>query len=174
MPKWTPEEDAILIDMLNRKRPYKQIAAAVNRSPRAVYNRKEMLRVREDVPLAFWDRTGREAELAKMWERGDNSSDIARVLGCTRNAVIGKARRLGLVHGRLRGFVPPPPVIEVEVVPLPRSSSHCATDDCRSPAQRGYLHGLCAECNHQRILESENRKNVGKELTVGTPQARTA
>jgi hypothetical protein len=32
------------------------------------------------------------------WLAGDRARDIAGVLGCSRNAVIGRARRLGLSH----------------------------------------------------------------------------
>jgi len=39
----------------------------------------------------------REERLAALWKEGRSSADIAKILGgVTRNAVIGKARRLGL------------------------------------------------------------------------------
>ena len=38
----------------------------------------------------------RDAELERRWLRGDRTADIAVGLGVTKNAVIGKAHRLGL------------------------------------------------------------------------------
>jgi GcrA cell cycle regulator len=44
----------------------------------------------------FWTET-RIKLLRAMWSEGElSASEIARELGCTRNAVIGKANRLGL------------------------------------------------------------------------------
>lgn len=44
---------------------------------------------------SFWSPL-REAHLRNQWEAGVSCSAIARGLGTTKNAVIGKARRLGL------------------------------------------------------------------------------
>lgn len=43
------------------------------------------------------------ADLTRLWSHGYSCSQIGGMLGCTRNAVIGKAHRLGLAsHERLR------------------------------------------------------------------------
>jgi GcrA cell cycle regulator len=43
----------------------------------------------------FWT-DERIAELEKLWRAGLTTEKIARQIGCTKNAVIGKAHRLGL------------------------------------------------------------------------------
>lgn len=43
----------------------------------------------------FW--TGDKIDtLRELWARGDSAARIAEILRCTRNAVIGKAHRMGL------------------------------------------------------------------------------
>lgn len=44
-----------------------------------------------------WD-DGRIETLRALWADGQTARDIGEVLGCTRNAVIGKVHRLGLVR----------------------------------------------------------------------------
>ncbi|HYE00575.1 MAG TPA: GcrA family cell cycle regulator [Alphaproteobacteria bacterium] len=39
---------------------------------------------------------GRVEVLERLWREGASASQVARVLGCSRNAVIGKVHRLGL------------------------------------------------------------------------------
>ena len=57
-------------------------------------------------------------QLKELWEKGSVAEEIAEVLGTTKNAIIGKARRLGCASrklGRLphvikqhRGYIKPP------------------------------------------------------------------
>jgi hypothetical protein len=60
-----------------------------------------------------WD-PGRERVLRGMWAEGRSSGAIASVLGTTRNSVISKINRLGLMGGQGR-----PSVADEEAVPLP-------------------------------------------------------
>jgi hypothetical protein len=50
-------------------------------------------------PDTFWT-APRIAALRQRWEAGDNSADIGRDLGCSRENVRAKARRLGLQSRR--------------------------------------------------------------------------
>lgn len=60
----------------------------------------------------------RVARLERLWREGCSAAQIARALGCglTRNAVIGKIHRLGLVRTRAR----PPVARPVPLRPPPR------------------------------------------------------
>lgn len=42
----------------------------------------------------------RDAELKRLWNLGWTASKIGEKMGCTRNAVIGRSRRMGLVRRR--------------------------------------------------------------------------
>ena len=57
---------------------------------------------------AWWLCDGREVRLAELWERSTLSArEIGMAMGKTKNAVIGKARRLGLEpRGPLRIAAP--------------------------------------------------------------------
>ncbi len=48
------------------------------------------------VPMTWTDE--RIAILEEMWCAGRSAREVAEILGVTRNAVIGKANRMGLVH----------------------------------------------------------------------------
>jgi GcrA cell cycle regulator len=37
-----------------------------------------------------------ETELRRLWGTGDAASQIGKIMGCTRSAILGKAHRLGL------------------------------------------------------------------------------
>ena len=58
-------------------------------------------------PGFFWteDKT---AQLLKLHGEGHSCSAIGRVLGCSRNAVIGKIHRMGLSHSRTVVYKPSP------------------------------------------------------------------
>ena len=60
--------------------------------------------------------TERVEELTKLWATGLSASEIGRRLGITKNAVVGKVRRLDLAMRR----VPAPPKREPTVVTLDR------------------------------------------------------
>ena len=49
---------------------------------------------------SIWDDGHKVARLTQMWEGAVPAVDIAKALGCTRNAVIGKANRMKLSFGR--------------------------------------------------------------------------
>ena len=56
------------------------------------------------------------ALLKKLWVVGQSAAQIARRLGCSRNAVCGRLTRLGLK----RGHKPPTAKPEIRPVPKPR------------------------------------------------------
>ena len=55
----------------------------------------------------FWAVPGRIDRLREEWRRGSGTRDIALILGCSKNAAVGKAHRLGL-EGRPSPILPPP------------------------------------------------------------------
>lgn len=50
--------------------------------------------------VTFWT-VDRVEVLTDLWLKGRNAKAIGRLLGCSKNAVIGKANRLLLEHGSL-------------------------------------------------------------------------
>ena len=67
----------------------------------------------------------RVEELTKLWATGLSASEIGRRLGITKNAVVGKVRRLDLAMRR----APAPPKRELNVVTLDRLKA----DQCSWP-----------------------------------------
>ena len=65
------------------------------------------------------------ALLKKLWSAGQSAAQIARRLGCSRNAVCGMLTRMGLKRGRkpptARPNIRPPPKLR------PTSSAACAS-----------------------------------------------
>lgn len=45
--------------------------------------------------MTFWN-SDRVTALTRAWDAGTSITQIGKLLGCTRNAVVGKAHRLGL------------------------------------------------------------------------------
>jgi GcrA cell cycle regulator len=64
------------------------------------------------------------ALLKELWSEGQSAAQIARRLGCSRNAVCGKLTRLDLKRGRK------PPTSKPKIRPMPKranaSSAACA------------------------------------------------
>ncbi len=60
----------------------------------------------------------RKDRLAELWGRGIPASEIGRMMRIGRNAVIGKAHRMGLAHHALLN--PHRPVIDSAPTPSPR------------------------------------------------------
>lgn len=56
---------------------------------------------------SWWDQDNRVASLTMLWNEGKSARQIAAVMGCTRNVVIGKAHRLGLKARAVRVVVSP-------------------------------------------------------------------
>jgi GcrA cell cycle regulator len=86
-----------------------------------------------------WD-AEEAALLEKLWAVGQSGSQIARRLGCSRNAVCGRLTRLGLKRGHR------PPTAKPKIRPVPK----------RRPA----LLDACARPAAKKV----SRKTVGREL----------
>ncbi|WP_084804769.1 GcrA family cell cycle regulator [Bradyrhizobium sp. NAS80.1] len=54
------------------------------------------------------------ALLKKLWTAGQSAAQIARRLGCSRNAVCGRLTRLGLKRGHM------PPTANPKIRPMPK------------------------------------------------------
>ena len=79
------------------------------------------------------------ALLKKLWAVGQSAAQIARRLGCSRNAVCGRLTRLGLKRGHK------PPTAKPKIRPVPR----------RRPA-------LLAACARP-VAKKVSRKTVGRQ-----------
>ena len=79
------------------------------------------------------------ALLKKLWAVGQSAGQIARRLGCSRNAVCGRLNRLGLKRGRK------PPTAKPKLMPVAK----------RRPA-------LLAACAHPEA-KKVSRKTVGRQ-----------
>ena len=71
------------------------IAEAVNLTPSAITCARQKLGVPVYSRHNFWSE-GRIAQITKLWAQGLSANAIAEQMGCTRNAVVGKAHRLEL------------------------------------------------------------------------------
>src|SRR4029079_14532410 len=85
-----------------------------------------------------WD-TKNAALLKKLWAVGQSAGQIARRLGCSRNAVCGRLNRLGLKRGRK------PPTAKPKIMPVSQ----------RTPA-------LLAACAHPEA-KKVSRKTDGRQ-----------
>lgn len=110
---WSPEDDAILRQLwAETEDTVTAIARAVRRRQSSVRSRAELLGLppRERRPdILEWN----EAQLATLRDRfaaGDSFSQIAALIGggCSRNAALGKAHRLGLTRGAILNRHPRP------------------------------------------------------------------
>jgi GcrA cell cycle regulator len=79
------------------------------------------------------------ARLKKLWAVGESAAQIARRLGCSRNAVCGRLTRLGLKRGYK------PPTAKPKIRPVPK----------RRPA-------LLAACARP-VAKKVSRKTVGRQ-----------
>ena len=77
------------------------------------------------VSLMGWD-TKDVALLKQLWAAGQSASQIARRLGCSRNAVCGRLTRLGLKRGHK------PPTAKPQIRPAPKRKPALAA--CARPA----------------------------------------
>lgn len=77
-----------------------------------------------------WTRE-RVVELTKFWASGLSASEIGRRMGITKNAVVGKVRRLDLAMRRQ----PPPPKRPASVVTLDRLKANMCSWPTGEPGQ---------------------------------------
>lgn len=77
-----------------------QIAYALNRSEKGIYNKSRLMGLppRQLRPQTNWD-GGKFETAAQLWKEGLAASAIGKIVGATRSAVIGKLYRAGLVRG---------------------------------------------------------------------------
>jgi hypothetical protein len=101
---WTAAHDAQLRTLwADPTQTQIMIAAAMGRGKNAIYERTKFLnlqsRAKEMAALKprFWTEE-RDAVLEREFSAGKAFSAIGRIIGCTRNAAIGRAGRLGLTR----------------------------------------------------------------------------
>lgn len=88
----------------------------------------------------------RIARLRLLWCGPATAREIAHELGVTRNMVIGKARRLGVVCGSVTPKLP-----EVRPPVLPQPAITCSTDGCRFTPQPSDWQRRCSGCIRRAI-----------------------
>ena len=81
----------------------------------------------------------RVEELKKLWDSGLSASEIGRHMGITKNAVVGKVRRLDLAMRR----APAPVKIEANVVTLDRLSANMCSWPVGEPGDPNFR--FCGE-----------------------------
>lgn len=90
----------------------------------------------------------RVAQLKDLWAKGNSGQQIGDEMGCSRNAAIGKAHRLGLPAPEVRPPRPKPAprlsVAKIRVDKITRTPQATATD-----------RGLKAKINHRQGQEDE-------------------
>jgi hypothetical protein len=100
MRKWTFQETQYLRRACAEGLTLTWIGQKLNRSAKSLYNHARRL----SIPLPpgatseskrFWN-AARDGTLAAQWLLGVRTADIAVAIGCSGNAVIGRARRLKL------------------------------------------------------------------------------
>ena len=102
--KWTDEQVRLLCHLYAQDKLFREIAKEIGKSSHAVAHK-----LRRIIP--FEQRRGamnpnpwterKIKELTHLWEvEGMTATQISARMGFTRNAIIGKARRLNLVHPR--------------------------------------------------------------------------
>jgi GcrA cell cycle regulator len=98
---WTPEMDATLKRLWVSDCSKQTIGTELGMHRHTISDRAGFLglgaRCRAPISTSaiFWP-AERSARLIDMWTRGLSSSEIARELGVTKNAVVGRVRRLNL------------------------------------------------------------------------------
>lgn len=108
-----------------------------------------------DTRFGFLWTVERVEQLRKLWTEGYTASQCAQMLGgVSRNAVIGKAHRLNLEKGGVRGVLMPMPAPEPKPEIVPDLPSMPELDDtrvtpfmCRWPTATVGAHGLYI-CGH--------------------------
>ena len=105
----------------------------------------------------------RVEELTKFWATGLSASEIDRRMGITKNAVVGKVRRLDLAMRRQ----PPPPKRPVSIVTLDRLKADMCCWPTGEPGQPDFrfcgkeaIEGkpYCAEHCARAYIQSTNKK----------------
>ena len=100
------------------------------------------------------------ATMMPLWLQGVYAREIGAIVKRTKNAVLGKAHRLGIEYGSVEPPPPEPPSPELPEqyspgLPPPEPGEVCTKDGCRGPRQRGHRLGWCAECIHADIMVSK-------------------
>jgi DNA-binding CsgD family transcriptional regulator len=102
--QWRERRDAQILGMVRAGATYQEIAddviCAVTTVGKVIRAHREVApRAKTRKPAvkrqSFWTQS-RCTQLTQLWEGGQTGSEIGATMGCSRNAVIGKAHRLGL------------------------------------------------------------------------------
>jgi GcrA cell cycle regulator len=122
---------------------------------------------------SYWD-AERIATLRKLWGEGVSASQIALRLGgdVTRNAVVGKANRMGFLQRKPQPIyrVPRPIKMVRKARPTPRSwtlgSEPLPPTD---PDERGRIAVADLEPHHCRYIPGDDRLFCGADRAAGLP-----
>ena len=112
---WPHEKTELLRSMFGAGLRYSEIAAALDCTEDAVDSKIERLgltRARAPIEQETWWTDDKIELFRQLWLDGLSCSRIAEALGCTKNAIVGKRKRLGLperVGGRKMGMMPRAP-----------------------------------------------------------------
>lgn len=149
---WTEARVKHLTSLFHRGDPYREIAVALGTSQGPVQRKLADLGLRRGSSVQnaqeFWT-AERVRQLRRLHADGDSYSNIARLLGVTRNAVCAKCDRLGLKRRRAEpparvpaaakaAFVAEPlPESKDELPPLVGDLIHLTAHQCKWPIGTG-------------------------------------
>ena len=75
-------------------------------------------------------------QLTRLWEEGVTTAEIGRRIGVTKNAVIGKVHRIGLVPRVVKEAPVPQPISSIRAPPPRASQRRSASRSGRSACRR--------------------------------------
>lgn len=173
---WRPEEDDLLRRLwadatlmrpdIDRRMHPRTPSAVGERAARLGLKRRVGPKTQSSTTSASWIK-GREAMFEALCATGMSAREIAAKMGngATRNAVIGKRRRLGIetVIGAPAAPQPEPKPIPVASTAFHKPGTRCVS--CHDHLAVG-VNGLCQPCNRSRLSRAKPAEEAAPRRPV--------
>jgi GcrA cell cycle regulator len=113
-------------------------------------------------------------ELTRLWDAGFSTSEIGKRIGVSKNAVVGKAHRLGLISrpSPIKRTAPPPPVISAAPKTYAQPGGRTCSWPIGDPRKPGFAfcseHALpgkpyCAQHAQMAYVAPKNRSHANED-----------